>query len=425
MKKSPAATAATVYDRVQYILASAQNHAARSVNTAQVVANWLIGREIVEEQQRGATRAGYGEKLIARLAGELRADGVAGYGELTLNLCRQFYLGYPSLPGPEILYALRKELEGAKARTKIRYAVRNPLPAPAAGQPAPLVPQIIEAARAAQSQSGQPGQSWQPGHLHPGLSWTHYRALLRISNPEARTFYEIEAVNQNWNARELERQFASLLYERLAKSRDKKGLMTLATKGHQVQTSADVFKDPLVIEFLGLPESHRLVESKIEEALISNLQSFLLELGKGFAFVARQQRLTLEGDHFYVDLVFYHTVLKCHVLIDLKVRKLSHQDLGQLQLYVNYYDRERRTAGDNPTLGLILCTDKNDTAVKYTLGTGQKNIFASRYQFHLPTEADLAAELRRELALIQLSDPAAPRKHPGQRKLKKPKGRGV
>ena len=248
MKKSPAATAATVYDRVQYILASAQNHAARSVNTAQVVANWLIGREIVEEQQRGATRAGYGEKLIARLAGELRADGVAGYGELTLNLCRQFYLGYPSLPGTEILYALRKELEGAKVRTKIRYAVRNPLPAPAAGQPAPLVPQIIEAARAAQSQSGQPGQSWQPGHLHPGLSWTHYRALLRISKPEARAFYEIEAINQNWNARELERQFASLLYERLARSRDKKGLMTLATKGHQVQTSEDVFKDPLVIE---------------------------------------------------------------------------------------------------------------------------------------------------------------------------------
>ena len=206
MKKSPTAVVSTVYDRVQHILESAQNHAARSVNTAQVVANWLIGREIVEEQQRGATRAGYGEKLIARLAGELRADGVARCGELTLNLCRQFYLGYPSLPGPEILYALRKELEGAKVRTKIGYAVRNPLPAPAAGQPAPLVPlvpQIIEAARAAQSQSGQPGQSWQPGHLHPGLSWTHYRALMRISKPEARAFYEIEAVNQNWNAREL------------------------------------------------------------------------------------------------------------------------------------------------------------------------------------------------------------------------------
>ena len=406
MKISPAAGAGTVYDRVQHILESAQNHAARSVNTAQVVANWLIGREIVEEQQQGAKRAGYGAKVIPRLALELRADGVTGYGELTLRLCRQFYLTYPDLPGPEICYALRNKSIALTGRTMIRYAARNQLPAPAAGQSAPLVPQIIEAARVAASQP----QSWQPGRLHPGLSWTHYRALLRISKPEARAFYEIEAVNQNWNARELERQFASLLYERLAKSRDKKGLMTLATKGHQVQTSADVFKDPLVIEFLGLPESHRLVESKIEEALISNLQSFLLELGKGFAFVARQQRLTLEGDHFYVDLVFYHTVLKCHVLIDLKVHKLSHQDLGQLQLYVNYYDRERRTPGDNPTLGLILCTDKNDTAVKYTLGTDQKNIFASRYQFHLPTEADLAAEIRRELALMETPTPTAAKK---------------
>ena len=407
MKKSSTAAISTVYDRVQHILASAQNYAARSVNTAQVVANWLIGREIVEEQQRGATRAGYGAKLIARLASELRADGVVGYGELTLNLCRQFYFGYPSLPGLEILYALRKELEGQKSRAKIGYAVRNQLPPPAMAKSAALVPQIIEAARAAAS---QPGQSWQPGRLHPGLSWTHYRALLRVGKPEARAFYEIEAINQNWNARELERQFGSLLYERLAKSRDKKGLMALATKGHQIQQSADVFKDPLVIEFLGLPESHLLVESKLEEALISNLQAFLLELGKGFAFVARQERLTLEGDHFYVDLVFYHTVLKCHVLIDLKVRKLSHQDLGQLQLYVNYYDRERRTPGDNPTLGLILCTDKNDTAVKYTLGTDQKNIFASRYQFHLPTEADLAAEIRRELALMETPTPTAAKK---------------
>jgi len=224
---------------------------------------------------------------------------------------------------------------------------------------------------------------------------------MRVSSQHARAFYEIEATQQNWNARETERQIQSLLFERLAKSRDKKGVMALATKGQVVQTSADVFKDPIVIEFLGLPESHRLVETKLEEALISNLQQFLLELGKGFAFMARQERLTLEGDHFYVDLVFYHAVLKCHVLIDLKVRKLNHQDIGQMQLYVNYYDRERRTEGDNPTLGLILCTDQNETAVQYTLGTGQQKIFASRYQFHLPTEADLAAEIRRELQEFQ------------------------
>ncbi len=162
---------------------------------------------------------------------------------------------------------------------------------------------------------------------------------------EARAFYEIEAIQNNWSARELERQINSLLYERLALSKDKKGLMRLATKGQEIQRPVDVFKDPVVMEFLGLPESPKLVESDLEQALINNLQAFLLELGKGFAFVSRQERITLDGDHFYIDLVFYHTVLKCFVLIDLKVGKLTHQDLGQLQLYVNYYDRERRTEG--------------------------------------------------------------------------------
>ena len=237
--------------------------------------------------------------------------------------------------------------------------------------------------------------------IHPNLSWTHYRTLLRVDKPEARAFYEIEAVSNNWSARELERQINSLLYERLALSKDKKGLMRLATKGQEVQKPADVFKDPVVMEFLGLPESPKLVESDLEQALINNLQAFLLELGKGFAFVSRQERITLDGDHFYIDLVFYHTILKCFVLIDLKVGKLTHQDLGQLQFYVNYYDHERRTEGDNPTLGLILCTDKNDAVVRYTLGPDQqKKIFASRYKLYLPTEAELQAEMRRELREI-------------------------
>ena len=243
-------------------------------------------------------------------------------------------------------------------------------------------------------------KSWQPGRLHPNLSWTHYRLLLRVEKTDARAFYEIEAIKNSWSARELERQFSSLLYERLALSKDKKGLMKLTTKGHVIQQPTDVFKDPVVIEFLGLPESPRLVESQLEEGLISNLQTFLLELGKGFAFIARQERLTLDGDHFYIDLVFYHTILKCFVLIDLKA---GNQDLGQLQLYVNYFDRERRTAGDGPTLGLILCADKNDAVVRYTLGPDQEQkIFASRYKLYLPTEAELKAELRREVR--QLSD---------------------
>jgi predicted nuclease of restriction endonuclease-like (RecB) superfamily len=413
MKKPKPATTA-LFDRVQTILDSARSHAARSVNTTQVVANWLIGREIVEEQQSGAKRAGYGQDVIAGLAGHLKSKRAAGYGELTLKLCRQFYLAYPELPGLEICYALRNKSGEEAPSDPIIYALRKQSPSkkkPSKTAKPPerqfadtlvLVPQVIESARSAE---------WQPGLLHPSLSWTHYRTLMRVPGDQARAFYEIEAIQQDWTARELERQINSLLFERLAKSRDKKGVMKLATKGQQIQTPADVFKDPVVIEFLGLPESHRLVESKVEEALISHLKDFLLELGKGFAFVARQERLTLEGDHFYVDLVFYHTILKCYVLIDIKVQKLSHQDIGQMQLYTNYYDQERLTPGDNPTLGLILCTDQNETAVRYTLGPGQQKIFSSRYQFHLPSEADLAAQIRRELDELTPAKPKpAPRK---------------
>jgi predicted nuclease of restriction endonuclease-like (RecB) superfamily len=222
-----------------------------------------------------------------------------------------------------------------------------------------------------------------------------------VNLPDARSFYEIEASVNRWSARELERQINSLLYDRLAASKDKKGVLRLAQKGQEITAPLDVFKDPLVLEFLKIPAAQKLVESDVEKALLSQLQSFLLELGKGFAFVSRQQRITIEGDHFYVDLVFYHTVLKCYVLVDLKVGKLTHQDLGQLQLYVNYYDRERLTPGDQPTLGLILCTDKNDAVVRYTLGPDQEQrIFASRYQLHLPTAAQLRAEIKRELRFL-------------------------
>jgi len=246
--------------------------------------------------------------------------------------------------------------------------------------------------------------------------------LLRVDKPAARSFYEIEAIQNRWAARELQRQINSLLYERLALSRDKKGVLRLARKGQQIKRPLDVFKDPMIIEFLGLPESPRLVESKLEEALISKLQAFLLELGKGFAFVARQQRITLDGDHFYIDLVFYHTILKCYVLIELLVGKLTHQDIGQLQLYVNYYDEHRRAPGDNPTLGLILCTDKNDAVVRYTLGPHQqRKIFASRYKLHLPSEAELEAEIRRELRfLVKETTPAKSLRSLRSLRLKRP-----
>ena len=359
-----------LYDRIREIIESARAGAVRSVNTAQVVSSWLIGQEIVEDEQKGKARADYGERLLEDLSVRLKKDFGPGYSIQNLRYVRQFYLTFPSL----------------LSTNKIRHAVRGESSA------TPNVPSIPYAPSK---------ESWKPGLLHSDLSWTHYRMLLKADEPGQRAFYEIEAIKNNWSARELERQMASLLYERLALSRDKKGLMKLATKGQVVQRPADVFKDPVVMEFLGLPESPKLVETELEQALISNLQKFLLEMGKGFAFVARQERLTLEGDHFYIDLVFYHAVLKCYVIIDLKTGKLTHQDIGQLQLYVNYYDRERRSKGDNPTLGLILCADKNDAVVRYTLGPDQrKTIFASRYKLHLPSLAELRAELRREVKAL-------------------------
>ncbi len=243
-------------------------------------------------------------------------------------------------------------------------------------------------------------ESWRPGQLSPLLSWTHYRTLLRVEEREKRDFYEIEAIKNAWTGRELERQINSFLYERLALSKDKPGVMELATKGQQIMRPGDIFKDPLILDFLDVPVTPMLSESDLEAALIANMQKFLLELGRGFAFVSRQERLTLDGDHFYVDLVFYHAVLKCYALVELKVGKLTHHDLGQMLLYVNYFDRERRTLGDGPTLGLILCTDKNDAVVRYTLGESGRAVFASRYKLHLPSEEELRAEVRRELRLF-------------------------
>ena len=390
-KAAAAASTPPLFGRVHEILDAARSSIARTVNTTQVIANWLIGREIVEEEQRGKKRADYGRQLVMQLSAELTAAYGKGWSAQNLFYMKQFYLAYPRLlPEDGIVHAAG----GESSLASIVHAVRG------------------QSSAVAQTASGCP-----PGSLHPHLSWTHYRTLLRVSRSEARDFYEIEAIRNAWSARELERQINSLLFDRLAKSRDKAGLMRLAVQGHEITQPIDVLKDPVVLEFLDLPESPRLVESKLEQALIGKLENFLLELGKGFAFVSRQERITLDGDHFYIDLVFYHTVLKCFVLIDLKVGKLTHADLGQTQFYVNYYDRERRTEGDNPTIGLILCPDKNDAVVKYTLGEQQeRNIFTSRYQLYLPTVEELENELRRELRF--LSPPAAK----AAPKTRKPRG---
>ncbi len=367
--------------RIRHIWESARTQAARSVNTAHVCANWLIGQQIVEAEQGGAKRAAYGKALLKALSEQLSAEYGAGFSVSALQYMRSFFLGYPQLLAKQ--HAVRVVLDVQQ----IQHAVRGESP---------------------RSHDGRDGHDVQPGVLNPSLSWTHYRTLLKEGRQPVRDFYEIESVRNGWSARQLERQMHSFLFERLAKSRDKQGVLALANEGQALNRAQDVIKDPYVLEFLDLPESHRLVESRIEEALINQLQAFLLELGSGFAFVGRQRRLTLDGDHFYPDLVFYHVKLKCYVVIDLKVGKLTHGDLGQMQLYVNYYDREVAAKGDNPTIGLLLCSEKNDAVVRYVLGDKSEQIFASRYQFALPSEDDLRAEIRREMEQFQPLDSLEP-----------------
>ncbi|MDE0154393.1 MAG: PDDEXK nuclease domain-containing protein [Gammaproteobacteria bacterium] len=364
LKKSPNTSVpnnAALFGRIVDILEEARSHVARTVNSAMVVAYWLIGREIVEEEQKGSKRADYGKALIEGLSKRLSERYGRGYSAVSLWNMRKFYQKYMDRT-PTILPPVGKE----SGKSKI------------------LSP---------------PGKESTPKHypmgtefatgFHPDLSWSHYRALMRVENEEARQFYEQEAARNNWNKRQLERQINTLLFERLIKSRDKDGVLQLASEGQVPENPIDIIKDPYALEFLGLPESHRLVESDLEMALTTHLQEFLLELGDGFAFVARQRRLTLDGDHFYADLLFYHVRLKCYVIIDLKTEKLTHGDIGQMQMYVHYFDREVCTQEDNPTIGLILCTDKNDAIVEYVLDKGNERIFASRYKLELPPEEEL------------------------------------
>ena len=335
----------SVYQRIVEYLQTVRYTILQTINTEMVLVYWRIGKEIIDQEQYGEVRAAYGEELIRNLSKKLTNEFGKGYSVSNLRNMRQFYLSYQDeihqTPSGELLFI-------------------------------------------------------------PKVSWSKYCLLMQIKHKEARAFYEQEALNNKWSVRELDRQIGSLLYERVAKSKDKQGLMKLSIKGQEIEKPEDAIKDPIILEFLNIPEAHQMVESKLEEALITNLQHFLLELGKGFAFVARQKRITLDGNNFYADLVFYHTILKCYVVLDIKTHKLNHGDLGQIQFYVNYFDQEIVTEGDNPTIGLVLCTDKSDAMVKYTLGTQNTQIFASKYQFHLPTEDELAAELKKEIKDINM-----------------------
>lgn len=232
------------------------------------------------------------------------------------------------------------------------------------------------------------------------LTWTHYRSLMRIDNERARNFYVDEAIKSNWSTRQLDRQINSFYYERIISSKNKEFASKNLSGKEELQKAENIIKDPYVLEFLGLKAKEAFYESDLEEALISHLQEFLLELGRGFSFVSRQKRISFDGRHFWIDLVFYNYILKCFVLIDLKLGDLTHQDLGQMQMYVHYYEREMMNEGDNPPIGIVLCADKSDSIVKYTLPENEKQIFASKYKLYLPSEEELLAEIEREIENI-------------------------
>ncbi len=315
------------------LIQQGRQHALRAVDRVQVQTCWEIGRHIVEFEQGGEARAAYGKKLLPRLAESLTREFGKGFDASNLRYMRLFYKAFPMCD------ALRHE-----------------------------------------------------------LSWTHYRTLLRVSNAEARIWYMNESALQNWNVRALDRQIGTLYFERLVLSGDKASVEAEAEANIAALplSPREFVRDPVMLEFLGLPGTGKLLESKLEQALMDKLQAFLLELGKGFAFVARQQRISTESQDFYIDLVFYNYLLKCFVLIDLKTGKLVHQDIGQMDMYVRMYDDLKRGEGDNPTVGILLCEHKDQSVVRYSVLHESEQLFATRYRLVLPTEEELRLEIERE-----------------------------
>ena len=356
-----------------------QRSAARAIDHSLVARNWLFGRYIVEYEQHGADRAEYGRGLIASLSGKLKAGDVKGGSPTNLRKFREFYLAYSEIQQTVSVESTeptknRQSISGSREISETPSRILVPLPSE------PLL-----ATQISQTLSAELVKRF-------SLGWSHYVTLLTIDNPEERRFYEIEAIDNDWSVRELKRQINSSLYERLALSRDKEEVRRLACEGQVVDKASDLIKDPVVLEFLGLEEKPVYSESELETAIIDRLQHFLLELGKGFLFEARQKRFTFDNSHFRVDLVFYNRLLRCYVLIDLKRGELTHQDLGQMQMYVNYFDRYVKTDDELPTIGIVLCGRKNDAVVELTLPE-EANIYAPKYQLYLPSKQELVAQL--------------------------------
>jgi len=363
-----------LFDRVVSILEQARANVVRSVNNNMVIAYWLIGREIVQEIQGGDERAEYGKQVIEQLSAKLTHKYGRGFSTTNLRYFRTFYTVYSGRI-PEIRHIACGEFKTSEKR----HTQSGVLDA------------MVLAVEKAGVERG----------FSPNLGWSHYRTLMNVENQNERLFYEIEVENEGWDVEHLKRQIHTFLFARLLKSRDKAGAMELANQGQKLASPADTIKNPYILDFLGLPDSDVMHESEIEKAIIDNLQSFLLELGKGFAFVGRQKRLQFDDDFFYIDLVFYNCILKCYLLIDLKIGELTHQDVGQMDSYVRMFDDKYLTEGDNPTIGLILCAKKNETIARYSVLNDSKQLFASKYMLYLPTEEELQRELERDRRLIE------------------------
>ena len=351
-----------LFEHISSLIEESRRHIAKAVNTAMVYTYYGVGQYIVEFEQNGDYRAAYGKGVLNRLSTKLTGLFGKGWSVDTLENCRKFFQ----------VYSISSD-DQTKSETLSRKSGNH-----------------------SHEISETPSRK-SDNRLSFTLSWSHYLILMRIDNPDARSFYEIECAQQQWSVRQLSRQVGSSLYERLALSRDKNEVMRLATEGQTIEKPSDIIKSPLTLEFLGLKPDVSYSESKLENAIISKMQQFLLELGKGFLFEARQKRFTFDEQHFYVDLVFYNRLLQRYVLIDLKTDKLSHQDLGQMQMYVNYYDRFVKQDFEKPTIGILLCERKNDALVELTLPK-DANIYASAYQLYLPDKALLQAKVKEWIA---------------------------
>lgn len=352
-----------LFERVSIVIENTRQMIASTINTGEVYAKYEIGRHIVESEQNGEQRAQYGKHILKDLSEKLTATYGAGWSYSNLRQIRQFYIIYSNLTNTvcQIKNDNRYLSNSVKQMTKYNNDTNIGL-----------------------NNLDRPKFS---------LSWSHYLILMRIENPDERSFYEIECNRQMWSVRQLSRQVNSSLYERLALSRDKDSVMRLAQDGLIVEKPSDIIKNPITLEFLGLKPDAIYTESKLENAIIGKMQHFLLELGKGFLFEARQKRFTFDEQHFYVDLVFYNRLLQCYVLIDLKTDRLSHQDLGQMQMYVNYYDRYMKQEFEKPTIGILLCKEKSDALVQLTLPE-EANIYATQYSLYLPDKTLLQSKLK-------------------------------